>query len=168
MKTVKTSLIALALAAPSALLFQGCELEEGCTVNSQCGQDYLCRDNECIPRCVTYLTCAEGEACVDGACQIPPADYCDYIAPAHAPDGGVYLPCPVTGGAELSVGGAQATGGTEAPVAGTETPVAGTGSVSSAGAESVAGGAESPSAGTASLSPVGGAPSSDAGTDTLP
>ena len=158
MKTIKNTLIALAIASPSALLINGCELEEGCNVNSQCGQDYLCRDNECLPRCVTYLTCSEGEACVDGACQTPTADYCDYIAPANAPDGGVYLPCPVEGGA--TVGGAVVAAGAEATGG-----VSGGSNAGSAGGDATASGTEaSQTAGV--LSPVGGAPVSDAGTDT--
>lgn len=162
MKTFKTSLIALAIAAPGVFLYQGCELEKGCTVNSQCGQDYLCRDNECIPRCTTYLTCAEGEACVYGACQIPPADYCDYIAPANAPDSGVYLPCPVEGGVDVQTGGASmggaSTGGSDSG-AGTNAPMGG----ASADVGALSGGSGRV------LNPTGGgSPASDAGTDTLP
>ena len=65
-----------------------------CSVNSQCGSTHLCRSNECVPKCQTYKTCAEGEACIDGACETPPADYCSDIAPSLAPEMGVYAPCP--------------------------------------------------------------------------
>ena len=157
MKTIKTSLFALVIASPCALLYNGCELQEGCNVNSQCGQDFLCRDNECLPRCVTYLTCAEGEACVDGACQVPSADYCDYIAPANAPDGGLYLPCEVVGGVMMM------SGGTGAPAGGATAGAPNPGGESAAGAQTA--GVEA-SGGAEVLSPVGGGPASDAGTDT--
>ena len=131
--------LSLLLSLPLALslgALAGCTMDEGCSVNSQCGRDYLCRDNECRPRCDTYLTCAEGEACVDGACVVPAADYCSLIAPTLAPDSGVYLPCPPTGGAMA--------GAMSPPMAGA---AAGAMSASMAGAQ--AGALSTPMAGAA-------------------
>ena len=58
------SLYLISLVLCSAPLWStGCEKSPGCTVNSDCGTDALCRDTVCRPKCQTYITCAEGEAC---------------------------------------------------------------------------------------------------------
>ena len=159
MTHIKTSLIALALSASSASLFVACELDkDACALNTDCGRDFLCRDNACRPRCNTYLTCEEGEACVDGACAVPAADYCEHVAPYSAPDSGLYLPCPVVGGAEGATGGAV-MGGAEAGVpAGAEAGApAGAEAGTPAGAEAGApAGAEAGTEAGATLEILGG------------
>ena len=105
----------IALLASLSFAMFACDNPE-CSVNSQCGNTDLCRSNKCVPKCVTYKTCAEGEACVEGACEIPTADFCSDIAPTLAPEMGVYEPCPPQ----------SATAGMEAGTADTEmTPEAG-------------------------------------------
>ena len=100
----------------SALIFAlGCDSGR-CSINSQCGTESLCRAGVCLPRCVTYKTCQEGEACVNGACDIPSADFCSDIVPSMmSEEGATQFPvCPPTligGGTEaMSVGGASAGG----------------------------------------------------------
>ena len=105
---IPTLVISIALSG----LF-GCEKPERCTVNSECGTEHLCRAGACKPKCVTYHTCEEGEACVDGACEVPTADYCSHVVPSRTPpEMGPYEPCPP---GEVSVptegqGGAEMTG----------------------------------------------------------
>ena len=95
----------------------GCEEADRCTVNVECGTDHLCRAGECKPKCNTYLTCEEGEACIDGACEVPTADYCSHIVPAMTPpEMGPYAPCPPSEMAGETAGGmSNAAGETPAP-----------------------------------------------------
>ena len=92
------------------IALNGCKDEERCSMNTQCGNEHLCRDGDCLPKCQTYLTCAEGEACVEGACQIPAADFCSHIAPLHVPEVGPYEPCAPTTMSDAGVGGAMSGG----------------------------------------------------------
>ena len=60
-----------------------------CIVNSQCGQGKTCRLGRCLQVCRSVYTCnyEEGEACVNGACEIPPGDYCAFFLPTAEQDG---------------------------------------------------------------------------------
>ena len=94
-----------------------CEKPTHCTINSECGSDFLCREGICKPKCLTYLTCnyTEGEACVDGACDIPTADYCSHVVPTQTPpDMTPYAPCPPSLLGDEGVAGEGAAAGTEA------------------------------------------------------
>ena len=44
---------------------------------------------QCLKTCRSVYTCAyeEGEACVNGACEVPPADYCEFFVPSGQSDG---------------------------------------------------------------------------------
>jgi hypothetical protein len=99
-----------------------CEKPTECTINSECGTEHLCRSAVCKPKCITYLTCEDGEACVDGACEIPSADYCSHVVPNQSqPDMEPYEPCP-PGMLNLTDGGMageEAAAGTD--TAGTDT-----------------------------------------------
>ena len=150
-----------------------CEKPTHCTINSECGSDFLCREGICKPKCLTYLTCnyEEGEACVDGACEIPTADYCSHVVPTQTPpDMTPYAPCPPSQLGDGGVAGEEAAAGTEAtentePMAGSEM-VAGTemtteaqdtaGTATAAGTEALAGTEETP------------APETDAGAEDMP
>jgi hypothetical protein len=50
--------------------------EERCVYNSQCANQEICREGLCLKECKTYLSCGTNEACVNGACEVPPAGYC--------------------------------------------------------------------------------------------
>ena len=60
-----------------------------CIVNSQCGQGKTCRLGRCLQVCRSVYTCnfEEGEACVNGACEVPPGDYCAFFLPTAEQDG---------------------------------------------------------------------------------
>jgi len=53
----------------------GCE--QPCVLNTDCASDELCREGSCLKSCESYYSCSEGQACYQGACQIPPAGYCE-------------------------------------------------------------------------------------------
>lgn len=140
----------LKLSAPLLVMglsgaFVGCDKPERCTVNSECGNQHLCREGVCKPKCETYLTCDEGEACVDGACEVPSADYCSHVVPAQTPpEMGAYEPCPPS---EVNVAGEMSAmmtpGGMPAASGGMSAPAseggASAGASAPAGAEQVAG-----------------------------
>ena len=159
-----------------------CEKPTHCTINSECGSDFLCREGVCKPKCLTYLTCNydEGEACVDGACEIPTADYCSHVVPTQTPpDMTPYAPCPPGLLGDAGVAGEEAAAGAEAneTAAGTEVtagPEGTAGTAMASGAEMVAGtedeagtedgaGTENPGGETAAGAEEETAPETDAG-----
>ena len=121
-KTIISSHWLITIGLISTLLI-ACEKPTECTINSECGTEHLCREGICKPKCLTYLTCEEGEACVDGACEIPTADYCSHVVPNQTPpDMEPFAPCPpsmlnpMTGGMSGDMGtdgGTETVGGTE-------------------------------------------------------
>ena len=176
----KSTLFCLLVGFPLSLILIGCDEDSpsACSIHSQCGIGFLCRSSECVPKCNTYLTCEEGEACVmddegRGACEVPPADYCSVIAPQNAPadmGDGVYMPCRpesdagVGGMMETNTGGAStggaSTGGVStggANTGGASTGGASTGGASTGGA-STGGEMNGGSSGGVTLELVGGTP----------
>ena len=78
------SILILALAG-----FMSACTKDVCIVNSQCGQGKTCRLGRCLQVCRSVYTCnyEEGEACVNGACEVPPGDYCAFFLPTAEQDG---------------------------------------------------------------------------------
>ncbi len=53
-----------------------------CVLNTQCSSDELCRVGVCLKACTAYYDCADGQACYEGACEVPPEGFCASQVPS--------------------------------------------------------------------------------------
>ncbi|MEE2644422.1 MAG: cellulase family glycosylhydrolase [Myxococcota bacterium] len=80
------------------LLFSLFACDDTCVLNSQCAPSESCSAGRCKQRCEGWVDCAEGEACIDGVCDLPPPGYCERQPLVYRGDTGVVdelaLSCP--------------------------------------------------------------------------